>query len=117
MNSFNFKLIVRCFTFNQVNYIREAMDGFTMQQTSFPYLCVIVDDASTDNEPEIISDYLKKNFNLYDNQTTRREETDDYIMTFAQHCKNPNCFFAVYLMKYNHYSIHKSKKQYFAGLY
>ena len=42
-----FKVCCRCFTFNQAKYITDAMNGFTMQQTSFPFICTIVDDAST----------------------------------------------------------------------
>ena len=49
-----FKVCCRCFTFNQAKYITDTMDGFTMQQTSFPFVCTIVDDASTDGEQEVI---------------------------------------------------------------
>ena len=45
-----FKVCVRCFTFNQAKYIEETMNGFVMQQTDFPFVCCIVDDASTDGE-------------------------------------------------------------------
>ena len=54
MNYPNFKVCVRCFTFNQANYIEDAMNGFTMQQTDFPFVCCIVDDASTDEEQRVI---------------------------------------------------------------
>ena len=108
-----FKLYVCCFTFNQARYIKDTMDGFCLQQTNFPYVCIIVDDASTDAEQEVIRTYLNEYFDLYDKEIAREEDTDDYVMTFAQHRTNKNCFFAVYLLKYNHYSIHKSKMQYF----
>ena len=42
------KVCVRCFTFNQAKYIEDTMNGFVMQQTDFPFVCCIVDDASTD---------------------------------------------------------------------
>ena len=112
MESFNFLVCVRCFTFNHSKYIEDAMNGFTMQQTDFPFVCVIVDDASTDGEPEIIRNYLQKNFNLSDDSVVDNEETDDFLMTFAQHKTNKNCFFAVYYLKYNHYSIKKAKFPY-----
>ena len=43
-----YKVYVRCFTYNHASYIVDAMNGFAMQQTEFPYVCIIVDDASTD---------------------------------------------------------------------
>jgi hypothetical protein len=73
-----------------------------------------MDDASTDGEPEVIKKYLQEHFDLEDKVVVRDEETDDYVMTFAQHKTNKNCYFAVYFLKYNHYSIKKTKKPYYA---
>ena len=75
-----------------------------MQETTFPYVCTIVDDASTDGEQDVIKKYLEKEFDLSKDSETRNEETDDYVMTFAKHKTNKNCFFAVYFLKYNHFS-------------
>ena len=50
---------VSCMTFNHHAYIEDAMNGFCMQETDFPFVCTIVDDASTDGEPEVIKKYLK----------------------------------------------------------
>lgn len=102
---------VSCATFNHVNYITDAMNGFTMQETNFPFVCTILDDASTDGEQEVIKNYLQEYFDLEDKSVVRNEETDDYVLTFAQHKTNKNCFFAVLYLKYNHYSIKKSKDQ------
>lgn len=107
-----FKVCVCCFTFNHSPYINDTMNGFTMQQTEFPFVCVIVDDASTDGEPEVIKNYLHEHFDLEDKDTVRNEETDDYVMTFARHMTNNNCYFVVFFLKYNHYSISKSKTPY-----
>lgn len=114
MESRIFKVAVKCFTYNHSQYIEKAMDGFCMQQTSFPYVCCIVDDGSTDGEPSILSKYVDSHFDTQNGSVVRKEETADYYMTFAQHKSNPNCFFAVYLLKYNHGSIHKPKKYYLA---
>lgn len=88
------------------------MNGFTIQMTDFPFVCVIVDDASTDGEQGVIMNYISHNFNLGNNPFVRNRENDDYKMTFAQHKTNKNCFFAVYSLKYNHHSIKKSKMEY-----
>ena len=104
MNSMNYIVCVRCFTFNHAPYIEDALDGFCMQKTSFPFVCTIVDDASSDGEQDIIKNYVHDHFDLEDKSIVRREETDDYILIFAQHKTNRNCYFAVFYLKYNHYS-------------
>lgn len=71
--------------------------------SSFPYVCIIVDDASSDGEPEIIRQYMKDNFDIENNLEGMFEETDDYRLCFASHKTNRNCYFAVFLLKYNHY--------------
>lgn len=114
MEPIDFLVCVRCFTFNHASYIEDAMNGFCMQKTNFPYVCVIVDDASTDGEHEVIMNYLQSHFDLDEKSKLRKDETDDYVMTFAQHKINSNCYFAIYLLKYNHYSINKSKFPYIA---
>ena len=59
-----FKVCCRCFTFNHAKFITDTMNGFTMQQTSFPFVCTIVDDASTDGEQQVICKYLEEDFDL-----------------------------------------------------
>ena len=51
---------IKCITYNQAKYIRQALDGFLMQQTNFIYEIIIHDDASTDGTTEIIKEYEKK---------------------------------------------------------
>lgn len=109
----DFKVRINCMTFNHAPYIVNAMNGFCIQQTAFPYVAIIIDDASTDGEQEIISDYLHEHFDLEENNVARKEETTDYALTFARHKDNKNCFFAVFLLKYNHYSIKKEKWPYY----
>ena len=104
---------VSCMTYNHAPYIEDAMNGFCMQETTFPFVCTIVDDASTDGEQEVIKKYLDEHFDLNDDSVVRNEETDDYCLTFAQHKTNRNCFFAVLFLKYNHYSINKPRGAYY----
>lgn len=51
---------VWCLTYNQVEFIRDALDGFVMQQTTFPYDVIVHDDASTDGTTDIIKEYAEK---------------------------------------------------------
>ncbi|NWG34537.1 MAG: glycosyltransferase [Chloroflexi bacterium] len=51
---------VSCITYNHAPYIRDAMEGFLMQRTTFPVEILIHDDASTDGTIEIIKEYEKQ---------------------------------------------------------
>ena len=84
------------------------MNGFAMQETTFPVYYLITDDASTDGEPEVIKQYLADHFQ----SPYRTEDTDDYYLICAVHKTNPNCNFIVFFLKYNHYSIKKLKLPY-----
>ena len=106
-NEHLWKVCVRCKTFNQAKYIEDALNGFTMQETKFPYVCCIIDDASTDGEPVVIRNYLQMHFDLQDTSLVRNEDNDAYSLIFARHKTNSQCYFAVLLLKYNHYSIKK----------
>ena len=63
-NDYKWMVRVRCMTFNHASYIEDAMNGFTIQQTDFPFVCTIIDDASTDGEQEVIKNYLQDNADI-----------------------------------------------------
>lgn len=107
-----FLVRVSCMTYNHHAYITDAMNGFVMQQTDFPFVCTIVDDASTDGEPEVIKNYLLENFDLPDTSVAYEKDTDYGHVTFARHKTNNNCYFAVIYLKENHYSLRKTKLPY-----
>ena len=76
------------------------MDGFVMQQTKFPFVAVIIDDASTDGEQEVIKAYVEEHFDHSQESGFREWETEDAFFTFARHKENKNCHFvAVYLKR------------------
>ena len=49
-----------CLAYNHEKYIRDALDSFLAQKTSFPIEVLIHDDASTDGTADIIREYEKK---------------------------------------------------------
>ena len=108
----SFLVRVSCQTYNQASYIEDAMNGFIIQKTTFPFVCTIVDDASTDGEPDIIKSYIERYF-IFSETDSCIKETDDYRLYYARHKENSNCFFCVVLLKYNHYSFQKAKSPYF----
>lgn len=55
---------IGCITYNQVNYIKDTIEGFLLQRTTFPIEIIIHDDASNDNTQQIIREYEEKHPNL-----------------------------------------------------
>ena len=68
-----------CTTYNHQAYIKDALEGFIMQKTNFPFEIIVHDDASTDNTASIIKEYQEKFpglfVNIYQtvNQFSRKE--------------------------------------------
>lgn len=54
-----------CLVYNHGKYLKEALDGFLMQKTTFPFEIVIHDDASTDNSASIIKEYALKHPKIF----------------------------------------------------
>ncbi len=54
------KLSVVCLTYNHAAFIRQALDGFVMQKTDFPFEVIVHDDASIDGTADIIREYAAK---------------------------------------------------------
>lgn len=49
-----------CAAYNHEKYIREALEGFVSQKTSFKYEVIVHDDCSQDNTAQIIAEYADK---------------------------------------------------------
>ncbi|MBE6927799.1 MAG: glycosyltransferase [Ruminococcaceae bacterium] len=55
---------VICTVFNHAKYLRNALDGFVMQKTNFPFEVIVHDDASSDDSAAIIREYEAKYPNI-----------------------------------------------------
>ena len=51
---------IHCPTYKHEQYIRDCLEGFLSQKTTFPFEVLIHDDASPDATPEIIKEYAAK---------------------------------------------------------
>lgn len=49
-----------CITYNQARFIGQCMNGFLVQQTSFPVEILVFDDASTDGAQDILLSFASK---------------------------------------------------------
>lgn len=101
---------VRCMTFNHEAYIKDALNGYAMQRTNFPFIVGIIDDASTDNTTSVINEFVKKNC-IFNPETEVRKEEYGTVLDVT-HKDNPHCIFHIVYLKDNHYG-KKSKLPYF----
>lgn len=80
---------IRCITYNHEAYIRDALEGFVMQQTDFPFVAIVHDDASTDGTADIIREYAAKYPDIIkpiyetENQYSKRDGSIPRIMNEA----------------------------------
>lgn len=51
---------ISCITYNHEKYLRDALEGFLMQKTDFPFVAIVHDDASTDGTATILREYAEK---------------------------------------------------------
>lgn len=51
---------IRCTVYNHEPFLRQCLDGFVMQETTFPFEAIVHDDASTDGSAAIIREYAEK---------------------------------------------------------
>lgn len=51
---------IKCAVYNHEPYLRDCLEGFVMQQTNFPFVAIVHDDASTDSSAAIIREYEEK---------------------------------------------------------
>lgn len=93
-----YTVLVRCFTFNHSKYIEDALNGFVMQQTTFPFACLVVDDASTDGEQEVIKSWMEQECDMAD---AKHIDIPTAEVIIVPHKTNRNCTIAVYLLREN----------------
>lgn len=93
-----YKVVVLSITYNHSQYIEDTLNGFVIQQTNFPFLCCVFDDASTDGEQDVLKLWINSHCNpdeveIYDHPLT--------VILMAPDKNNPNCIYAIHLQKVN----------------
>lgn len=80
---------IKCFVYNHEPYLRDCLEGFVMQQTNFPFVAIVHDDASTDGSAAIIREYEAKYPDIIkpiyetENQYSKHDDSVGRIMDAA----------------------------------
>ena len=82
-------VVIRCATYNHNPYLRDALEGFVMQKTEFPFVAIVHDDASTDGTMAILREYAERYPEIIlpiyeeENQYSKRDGSLRHIMSIA----------------------------------
>lgn len=85
----NIVVAIRCAVYNHELYLRDCLEGFVTQKTSFRFVAVVHDDCSTDNSTAIIREYEQKYPNIIkpiyetQNQWSKHDGSVDRIIRDA----------------------------------
>jgi len=93
MNS-DVKVQVICVTYNQKDYIREALDSFLMQKTNFKFEVLVGDDCSTDGTSEIVAEYAQKYPEII--KHIRREPNMGCLENFMDLCERADAKYVAF---------------------
>lgn len=78
---------IHCLVYNHEPYLRDCLEGFVMQQTNFPFVAIVHDDASTDGSAAIIREYEEKYPDIikpiYETENQWRKGTLTKVMNIA----------------------------------
>lgn len=94
----NVKVFIRCFTYNQKNYIQDALNGFAIQKTNFPYMALVMDDCSTDGEQDSIRNWIVQECNM---DKAQKIDIESSIIIIVPHKLNSYCTFVFFFLKRN----------------
>ncbi len=73
-----------CITYNHEPYIKDTLNGFLSQKTTFPFEIVISDDCSKDNTHKIITNYIRKYPDLFRDVSPSRNMGSFANFTYVQ---------------------------------
>ena len=83
-----------------------------MQEADFPMVYCIVDDASTDNEPNVLRAWAENNLDLYEDGIACCDKLDYGELIVAPLKVRHNSLFVILLLSHNHKQAGKSKLRY-----
>jgi len=112
---YRYMVALQCMTYNHASYIEETLQGFAMQETSFPVVYLVVDDASTDGEQEFLKNWAEDHLQA-DNGRPLWEQVSYGSLAQARLKEKSQLNFVILLLKENHHQAgrHYQKLNYIA---
>lgn len=107
---YKYMVATRCMTYNHAPYIEETLHGFAIQETTFPVVYLVVDDASSDGTSIIIKEWVNNNLVIDDKVYSRKEMPYGQLIV-APLIKKPNSLFVFIMLAENHYQTGKGSKR------
>lgn len=53
-------VVIWCLTYNHGKYLKDALEGFIMQKTTFPFVVIVHEDVSTDGTAKVLKEYAER---------------------------------------------------------
>ena len=98
-----------CFTYNQESYIEDTLNGFSKQETTFPVVYIVIDDASTDRTPEVLCTWCNNNLQIESDEEPWKQMPYGRLREGTLKGK-PHLQFVFLLLDENHYQTGKREK-------
>ena len=85
------KISIQVLAYNHERFISKCLDGIVMQQTDFPFVAIVHDDASTDGTADVIRQYAERYPNIikpiYEKENVYQRNPGEIDEIMACHCK------------------------------
>ena len=98
---YKYMVCVRCCTYNQESFIGDTLRGFTIQETKFPVVYCIVDDASKDSEPVFLKKWAEENLLFDEEELNSGIEMSYGFICFGKYIGKSNLYFVILLLNKN----------------
>lgn len=106
-----YMVCTRCMTYNHCAFIEDALNGFARQDTTFPVVFCVIDDASVDGEQDILRRWAESRL-VFNKSDINFSQQLDYGERIVGKLKGKeNLLFVILLLSDNHYK-KKSKLPY-----
>lgn len=86
---------IQCLVYNHEPYLRDCLNGFVSQKTTFPFVAIVHDDASSDNSSAIIQEYAERYPNIikpiYEKENQWSKHDDSFLQIISKALQDTQC--------------------------
>lgn len=108
-NDYKYTVSTICMTYNHAQFIEDTLHGFSIQETDFPVVFIVIDDASTDGEPEVLKRWAYDNLAMDDKSLWQDKPYGKRVVASLR--GKPQFTFVILLLSDNHYQKRISYKK------